>query len=248
VIDTYSAKRMARQLAFHVPGLRDRLAARYPYLHTPSQLAYLLLCLEQTRDVPGSVVEAGCYQGNTTLFLNRHMVSEGIEKAYWALDTFSGFRADDLEAEVERGQDRDHYRGFFTVNDQRWFDYAMRRGGATGVRSVAADVGAFDFERVAPIAFCLIDVVFYQPVKLALPRIWEALSPGGIVVVDDFHDDDSGAMSGAGQAYREFAEARGIAPRRVHKEYGLLVKETAAPAKVARPASHVEDARLRHTA
>ena len=77
---------------------------------------------------------------------------------------------------------------------------------------------------MAPIAFCLVDVVFYQPVKLALPRIWEALSPGGIVVVDDFHEDDSGAFSGAGQAYREFVEDRDMAPQRVDREYGLLVK------------------------
>jgi SAM-dependent methyltransferase len=126
--------------------------------------------------------------------------------------------------EVARGQERDHYRGFFAVNDRRWFDYAMRREGVTRVRSVAADVGAFDFARVAPIAFCLVDVVFYQPVKLALPRIWEALAPGGIVVVDDFHEDDSGAFSGAGQAYREFVEDRDMAPQRVDREYGLLVK------------------------
>ncbi len=248
MIDMYSAKHAAKQLALHVPGLRDRLGARYPYLHTPSQLAYLLLCLEETRDVPGSVVEAGCYQGDTTLFLNRHMTSESIEKPYWALDTFSGFRDEDLEAEVARGQDRDHYRGFFAVNDQRWFDYAMRRAGATRVRSLAADVGTFDYGRVTPIAFCLIDVVFYRPVKLALPHIWEALSPGGIIVVDDFHDDDSGAMSGAGQAYREFAEARGIVPRPIHKEYGLLVKEGATPAEIARPAALPHTERLRRTA
>ena len=227
-MDRYSAKRVARELTFHVPGLRDRLGARYPFLHTPAELAYLLSCLERTRDVPGSVVEAGCYQGNTTLFLNRHMTLEGIEKPYWAIDTFSGFRDEDLEMEVvARGQERDHYRGFFAVNNKRWFDYAMRREGVTRVRSVEADVGAFGFERTAPIAFCLVDVVFYRPVKLALPRIWDALSPGGLVVVDDFHEDDGGAFSGAGQAYREFLEDRGMAPQRVNREYGLLVKEAA---------------------
>ncbi len=226
-MDRFSAKRVARELTFHVPRLRDRLRARYPFLHTPAELAYLLSCLDQARHVPGCVVEAGCYQGNTTLFLNRHMTIEGIEKPYWAIDTFSGFRDDDLEMEVARGQQRDHYRGFFAVNDQRWFDYAMRREGVSRVRSVAADVGTFDFVRAAPIAFCLVDVVLYRPVKLALPRIWDALSPGGIIVVDDFHEDDSGAFSGAGQAYREFVEARGMAPKRVNRDYGLLAKEAA---------------------
>ncbi len=222
MIDRYAAKKVAKQLALRVPGLRDHLGVGYPFLHDPAQLAYLLSCLDQTRDVPGCIVEAGCYVGSTTLFLNRHMTVAGIEKQYWAIDTFSGFRDEDLEVEVARGQDRDHYRRFFRVNDQPWFDYDMRRAGVTRVRSVAADVGAFDFGRIAPIAFLLVDVVFYEPVRLALPRIWDALSPGGIVVVDDYFE--KGAFSGAGQAYREFVEARGIVPQRIHTKFGLLAK------------------------
>jgi O-methyltransferase len=248
VVDAYEVKRLAKLVALHVPGLRDRLGPRYPYLHTPAQLAYLCACLEQTRDVPGSIVEAGAFQGNTTLFLNRHLSSEGIEKPYWAVDTFSGFRDDDLDGEVTRGQARDHYRGMFAGNDQRWFDHVVRRAGVTRVRSVAADVGSFDFERVGPIAFCLVDVVLYQPVKRALPHIWDALSPGGIIVVDDYHDDESGPFSGAGQAYREFADEHGMTPCRVHKEFGLLMKAPAAaqrlsslpatPAAPGEPADH----------
>ena len=222
--DRYSAKKLAKQVAFSVPRLRGHFGARYPFLFTPGQLAYLLSCLDQTREVPGCVIEAGCYRGNTTLFLNRHMNVEGIDKQYWAIDTFSGFRGPDLDVEVTRGQDRDHLSHLFFLNDQQWFDYAMRRDGATRVRSVAADVGAFDFGRVAPIAFCLVDVVLYQPVRLALPRIWEALSPGGVVVVDDYYDN--GAFSGGGQAYREFCEAQGLEPRRANNRLALLVKET----------------------
>jgi len=238
-VDRYDVKRATRHLAMHVPGVRDRLGARYPYLHTPGQLIYLCSCLERVRDVPGTIVEAGCFQGNTTLFLNRYMTSEGIEKPYVALDTFAGFRDSDLATEQARGHDRRHYRGMFSGNDRSWYDYAMRRDGATRVRSMVADIGTFDFAQIAPVAFCLVDVVFYRPVKRALPRIWEALAPGGVVVVDDYHEDERGAFSGAGQAYREFAEELGLEPRRVHKEYGLLVKE--GPRLAASGATDVED-------
>jgi O-methyltransferase len=253
VVGTHEAKRAAKRLALHVPGLRDRLGARYPYLHTPAQLAYLCACLDSVRDVPGAVVEAGAFQGNTTLFLNRHLSAEGIEKPYWAIDTFSGFLDEDLDGEVARGQDRGHYGGMFSGNDQRWYDYVIRRAGVTRVRSVAADVGSFDFGRVGPVAFCLVDVVLYQPVKRALPHIWEALSPGGIIVVDDYHADDSGAFSGAGQAYHEFAEERGIEPRRLHKEFGLLMKGPAVlrepvPLVVKPPTVVEEPAALRRAA
>jgi len=228
-------KRLARDLAYRTP-LRDRLGVRYSYRFTPAQLAYLCDCLSATRDVPGCVVEAGCSVGSTTLFLSHHLDAEEIEKTYFAVDTFSGFRDEDLEVELRtRGKHPEYYRGRFTQNDQRWFDHAMTRAGITRVRSVAADVGGFDYATLGPVSFALIDVVFYRPVKRALPGIWEALSPGGMIVVDDFHEDDSGAMSGAGQAYREFVAERGLELRRVNREYGLLVKERV-EARVARVA------------
>jgi hypothetical protein len=225
-VDKYDLKRFAKQIACRVPGLRSHLTAYYPYLHTPAQLAFLCACLEQTRNVPGCIVEAGCYQGNTTLYLNHHMTSLGIEKPYWALDTFSGVREEDLEVEVSHARGRGNYGRAFRVNDRRWFDAAMRRDGQTRVRSIAADIGSFDFGRLAPIAFCLVDVVFYQPVKRALPSLWQAISPGGMIVVDDYFGT---GYYGAGQAYSEFIEAHHLEPRRVHTKYGLLVKETEVP-------------------
>ena len=182
-MDGHDARRLAKEVACRMPVLRDHFIARYPYLFSPAQLAYLCSCLNETRDVAGCVVEAGCYQGQTTLYLNHHMTVERIEKPYWAIDTFSGYRTDDLDDEAARGQKREYYRRLFTVNEKRWFDLAMRRDGVTRVRSIVADIGAYDFARLAPIAFCLIDVIFYRPTQLALPRIWDALSPGGVVVV-----------------------------------------------------------------
>lgn len=221
-LNGHRLRKLARGLAFHTP-LRAHLGPWYGYLHTPVQLAFLCRCLDDTRDVPGCVVEAGCYRGQTTLYLNRHMTAEGIDKPYIAIDTFSGFRRADLDAEVRRGKQPDYYRGRFGVNDQRWFDAAMRRGGATRVRSIAADVGAFDFAGLAPIAFCLLDVIFYQPTRLALPRIWKGLSPGGIIVVDDLHREKH-PDSGGGQAFREFVANLGLEPRVEHTKYGVLTK------------------------
>jgi len=164
-IDRHRLRKLAKDLAFHTP-LRTRMGPRYQYLHTPAELAFLCRCLDETRDVPGCIVEVGCYRGDTTLYLNYHMTSEGIEKPYAAIDTFSGFTEAHLEVDVQRGEDRDFHRNSFGSNDQRWFDAAMLRSRFTRgrVRSIAADVGAFDFEQLAPIAFCLLDVVFHDVV------------------------------------------------------------------------------------
>lgn len=223
--DRYTIKRFAKDLAFRTP-LRDHFGVRYSYRFTPAQLAFLCDGLTATSDVPGCVVEAGCSVGLTTLFLNHHLASAGIEKTYFAIDTFSGFRDEDLEVELARGKVREYYRGRFVVNDQHWFDHTMSRDVTTRthVRSIRADVGAFDFVQLAPISFALLDVVFYQPTKLALPRVWQALAPGGMVIVDDcfdhHHPDD-----GAGQAYHEFVADMGRPPRIEVEKCGVLVKE-----------------------
>lgn len=177
-IDGDRLRKIAREVALHTP-LRAHMSPRYQYLHTPAELAFLCRCLDETRHIPGCIVEVGCYRGETTLYLNYHMTSEGIEKPYVAMDTFSGFTGADLDVDVRHGKDREIYRDRFGFNDRRWFDEAMLRNHwitKGRVRSIAADAGTFDFAQLAPIAFCLMDVVLYEPTRLALARTWDVLS------------------------------------------------------------------------
>ena len=222
------ARALAFHTAFHTP-LRQYLPPRYQYLHTPAQLAFLCRCLDETRDIPGCIVEVGCYRGETTLYLNYHMTSEGIEKPYAAIDTFSGYKRADLDVDVQYGTHPDVYPTRFEVNDQRWFDAAMLRSGFTRgrVRSIAADAGAFDFARLGPIAFCLSDVVLDKPTRLGLPRIWDALSPGGIIVVDSVDPSlqAPGCYFGSCHAYHDFVEELGLDPRFECRQYGVLTKQ-----------------------
>ena len=53
---------------------------RYNYNFTPSQLCRLVRLLNETRDVPGIVMEIGCAYGDTTVFLNKHMDYSGVDK------------------------------------------------------------------------------------------------------------------------------------------------------------------------
>jgi hypothetical protein len=41
------------------------------------------------------------------------------------------------------------------------------------------------FETLRPIAFCLLDIDLYQPTRDVLPHLYDALAPGGMIVVDD---------------------------------------------------------------
>jgi SAM-dependent methyltransferase len=206
------------------------MSPRYQYLHTPAQLAHLCRCLDETRHVAGCILEVGCYRGETTLFLNYHMTSQGIDKPYFAIDTFSGFSGATLGRDVPHSRDRAALGARFGLNDRRWFDDAMRRNSwitRGRVESIAAEAGSFDFATLAPIAFCLMDVVLYEPTRLALEHMWDLLSPGGIIVVDSIdpslHEAD--CYSGSRRAYREFVDLLGLEPRFECQEYGILTKQ-----------------------
>jgi len=213
----------ARAALCHTP-LRRVILPSWRFNMRAPHLCFLSECIERTRAVEGSIVEVGVAAGWTTLFLNDYMTACGIEKPYTCIDTFEGFRAEDVAHEVSaRGKRAGDYTGQFTANSQRWFDTAMSMNGIRRVRSIRADAGAFDYATLGPIAFCLLDVDLYQPTALALPKLWAQLSPGGTIVVDDCVASRD-RWDGAAQAYREFAERLGTPEDVVHGKLGVLRK------------------------
>ena len=206
-----------RSLLWYTP-LRRLLFYRYNYNFTPEQLAFLVQCLNETRDVSGDVFEVGCARGHTTCFLNRHLQSSGIAKDYYCIDTFGGFTAEDVAFEItQRGKKRSDFTAFRS-NSLKWFEYTLKQNGCRRTFCVRTDVQNFEFCR--PISFCLLDVDLYRPTISALRRIWPMLSPGGIIVIDDCKQGNQ--WDGAMQAYSEFTETEKIPPRFLLDKLGLL--------------------------
>ena len=202
--------------------LQDEFFRRYPYMFTPQQLHFLTDCLVETRNVTGCVVEAGCAFGATTVYLSRFMAAEEIERDYVVIDTFAGFVPDQVDHEIAVRGKRQEIRSIFAENSKAWFDRAMAVEGVPRLRSCAADVTRFDFASVGPIAFCLLDVDLYLPIRDALPKIHDRLASGGMIVIDDCAP--GGDWDGALQAYQEYCAARGIAPEIHCDKLGVLRK------------------------
>jgi O-methyltransferase len=196
-------------------GVYNHMFYVYPYMFTPKQLVLLTEYVKSVDNVPGCFVEAGCAYGATTVFLNKFMIGEGIERDYYAIDTFSGFVDEHAEHEIKsRGKPLSLTRNF-TDNKRAWFDRSMIQHGVKRVKSIEGDVTKFDFSAIAPIAFCLLDVDLYRPIKDVLPKIYGAMSPGGIIIVDDCKAAE--LWDGALQAYEEFVGQRGL-PREIAAE------------------------------
>ncbi len=210
-----------KQVVYRTPIIRDLLDYRYPYMFSPAQLAFLCEQITNVADISGSILEVGCESGKTTVFLNRHIDTLGMAVDYYAIDTFSGFTMHDIECEHALGRDY-RYRAFFRGNSKARFDQTMRRNGVEGVTSFQADAATFDYTKISPFRMALVDVDLYRPVLSTLNAIYDLMSPGGIIVIDDCAQ--GGQWGGAYEAFMEFTKAKGVEPVITHGKLGVIIK------------------------
>ena len=91
------------------------------------------------------------------------------------------------------------------------------------VKSIEADVNQYDLRTLGPLSFCLLDVDLYRPIRKSLKELYDVLSPGGIMVVDDC-DESNRVWDGADQAYKEFMKDAGRPIEIRHGKLGLIRK------------------------
>lgn len=215
---------IVRQLLLRSP-LRHYALYRYEYNFTPEQLCFLCKCLGASENIDGSILEIGCAFGHTTVFLNKHLDAIGSKRKYTCIDTFSGFTSDDIQVEVaERNKNADQLRHGFSENSLNRFNMTMNFNHVDRVKGIKADVSTVDFALLGPISFCLLDVDLYRPTKNCLPKIFEQLSVGGKIVIDDCLPQNR--YDGAYQAYMEFTQERGLTPMFECGKLGIITKNT----------------------
>lgn len=213
-----------RRTGFRVAALtplRKYLYYRYDYSFSPSQLCFLVRCLDETSEVRGSVIEIGCAYGHTTVFLDKHLGDRGDVREYVCIDTFAGFTEEDAAFEHgTRGKSSVSYVQSYADASLESFRRTLANNGVTRVKPVQADIKTYDVGSLGSISFCLIDVDLYLPVKKALEKVIGLMGAGGIIVVDDCQEHPM--WDGALQAYREFTAERDITPDIVEGQFGLI--------------------------
>ncbi len=215
-------EKIIKEIQFNSP-FRRYFFPRYVNNFTVPQLCFLCQCIEQTRDVEGSIAEIGCAYGSTTIFLGNYIINQGIDKNYYAIDTFTGFVSEDIDFEVDkRGKTRELFSGF-QVNKKKWFDWTMKENKIKIVQSIEADVNAYDLGAIGPFSFALLDVDLYRPMKKALKELHDRLNPGGMIVVDDC-DSSNIRWDGSDQAYKEFMQEIGQPTEIILGKLGVIRK------------------------
>jgi predicted O-methyltransferase YrrM len=201
-------------------------APRYPYPSIePIELATLVMEIERLRGRPGVILEIGVARGMTTRFMAEHIKSNNTGDRLIAIDTFTSFVQSDVAYEVEhRGKRKFEVEGF-AYND---FEIWKRNFRAFPfVKAVQADCAVVDYSALGPVKIALLDVDLYLPIKKTLPKLFEALIPDGIILVDDVAPNQT--YDGAHQAFYEFCEEQRLAPQLVGNKGGIIRKITGSP-------------------
>ncbi len=197
-------------------------APTYRYNIEPIQLAYLIIEIERLKAVQGNIVEIGVARGLTTRFLAQHIKNQKMDEStkLYAVDTFDSFTDADLEFEVKnRGKALEELTAF-TYNDYEVWSKNFSE--FKFVVPVQSDCSILDYSKYGPIKVAFLDVDLYLPTQKTLPKLYDNLVSGGVILVDDVLH---GTMyDGAYQAYTEFCESIGQRQEIIGNKCGIVRK------------------------
>ncbi len=209
--------RVARKMRDLIVGdeFSDLYAVVRPYTmlnHSRARALYEGVRQVVANDIPGDIVECGVARGGSVALMALTLQSmrrvgrdSDLTRRIFAFDTFAGLpapTADDPDYELAR-----HWTGQCRGDEAEVRALFCRLGVAELTECVK---GTFQETlprwQAGPIALLHLDGDWYESIRVCLELLWERLSPGAILQIDDY-----GAWAGARKAVDEFLRARNIA-------------------------------------
>lgn len=175
------------------------------------EIAVILRELDKviTDDIPGDIVEFGCYIGTTSVFLAEKLQKTG--RHVWLYDSFEGLPDKTKEDTSAVG---DHFKTGELVATKKQLEQNLRRFDRSSFSVKKAWFSNLtDKDIPNHIALAFLDGDYYQSIIDSLRLIWDHMAPGGIIIVDDY---DNPALPGAAKAVQKWVEAHRLALRHEH--------------------------------
>jgi asparagine synthase (glutamine-hydrolysing) len=190
----------ARERAALSSAGRSVIDERLTYLG-PTGLLTLERCARDViRDrVPGDFLEAGVALGGSAVVLAGAMDGDRRFDGFDVFGMIPPPSEDDPPEVHERYQTisegrsagirGDTYYGYIDDLYERVVTTFQRYGQPVDGERVSLHRGLFEdtLHPQRPVALAHVDCDWHEPVKLCLERIWPALSPGGVIVFDDYN-------------------------------------------------------------
>ncbi|APW44326.1 TylF/MycF/NovP-related O-methyltransferase [Rhodoferax saidenbachensis] len=164
-----------------------------------ARLDQLQHCIEDVicRQVPGDLMEAGVWRGGTAVLMRAVLKAHGIaDRCVWAADSFEGLPEPDAEcfpkeAAAHQGPVMREGFGHFAADlDAVKANFARYGLLDSQVRFLP---GWFkDTLPIAPVqqlAVLRLDADYHESTKVCLDNLYDKLSVGGYLIVDDYGED-----------------------------------------------------------
>ena len=169
-----------------------------------------------THGVIGDVVELGCYEGGSAVFMQTLLDEHSSDKKLWLYDSFEGLpekTAEDMSALGGEFQ-----AGALKASRSR----LLRNFHKAGLRM--PEVTKAWFYELTPedmpetISFAFLDGDFYESIADSLRLVWPRLAAGAVVIVDDYENPK---LRGVRRAVDEWVAKTG-AQLRTEKSLAIL--------------------------
>lgn len=188
------------------------------------------------RGVPGAVVECGVWRGGSSMAMLSTLLAHGQIRDVWLFDTYAGMTApqsvdrvaasgQSASAIMSKTRRGDGYNiwAHATLEDVKR-NVARTGYPETRIQFVVGDV-LETLREVSPdsISILRLDTDWYLSTKKELECLYDRVSPGGVVIVDDY-----GFWQGARRAVDEFLLERGerVLLTRVDSTVRMWIKQT----------------------
>lgn len=156
------------------------------------RLANIRFCLERILedDIPGDVIETGVWRGGATIFMRGVLKAfEATDRVVWVADSFEGLPPPDPDSypadsgmrlcdiaglAVPVEQVRDNFARYGLLDEQVRFLKGYFRDTLPGAP-------------IDRLSLLRLDGDLYESTMQALEHLYPKVSPGGFVIVDDYH-------------------------------------------------------------
>lgn len=169
--------------------------------------------------IPGDVFETGVFRGGTAVLMLEVLRQYGRDvsaRAFWAADSFSGLPDTHPKDRRDEGKAGRHAgaligRPHYYTTAQASFEANLEQHGVMRIPHVRLHVLPGWFNETLPragvqqIAFLRLDGDVYSSTMQALNALYDKVSPGGLVYIDDY-----GTYIGCRNAVNEFRRTRGL--------------------------------------
>jgi hypothetical protein len=147
--------------------------------------------LDRTLDIPGAIAECGVFRGSSLAAIALFLRQRGVAKQIFGLDSFQGFD-ESIQKDLQIGgpegsQKRIHG---FSQTSLFYVDAKMRRLGLKNAVHLIPGYFSETLSKLPDVRFSFVhlDCDIYDSYRQALEYFYGRMSPGGIILLDEYND------------------------------------------------------------